>query len=33
MCALNEAGRLMGVPVLDHLILAGKSYYSFAEAE
>lgn len=31
--ALNEAGRLMGIPMLDHLILAGKSYYSFVEAE
>jgi len=25
-----EAGRCMGIPVLDHIIIAGKDYYSFA---
>jgi DNA repair protein RadC len=28
---LVEAGKTMGIPVIDHLILAGNQYYSFAE--
>jgi DNA repair protein RadC len=28
---LVEAGKLMGIPIHDHLIIAGKSYTSFAE--
>jgi DNA repair protein RadC len=27
-----DAGRLLGVPVYDHVILAGERYVSFAEA-
>ncbi len=29
---LVEAGRIVGIPVLDHVILAGEHYYSFQEA-
>ncbi|HHS13201.1 MAG TPA: DNA repair protein RadC [bacterium] len=28
---LMDASRIMGIPVLDHVILAGNTYYSFAE--
>lgn len=28
---LVEAGRVLGIPVLDHVILAGDSYFSFME--
>jgi len=28
---LCEAGKLLGIPVLDHLIVSEKGYYSFAE--
>ncbi|MBN2202387.1 hypothetical protein JW777_10565, partial [bacterium] len=28
---LAEAGRLMGIPVIDHVIVAGDRYYSFAK--
>jgi len=28
---LIKAGEIMGIPVIDHLIIAGNSYYSFAE--
>jgi len=29
---LTEAGRLLGIPVLDHLIIAGKGFLSLREA-
>jgi len=29
---LVEAGRLLDLPVYDHLIVAGNQYFSFAEA-
>jgi DNA repair protein RadC len=28
---LKEAGKLLDIPVLDHLIVAGEKYYSFAD--
>jgi DNA repair protein RadC len=28
---LKEAGKLMDIQVLDHIIIAQKSYYSFAD--
>ena len=28
---LKEAGKIVGIPVLDFLIIAGKGYYSFKE--
>jgi len=28
---LVEAGKLMGVPINDHLIIAGRGYTSFAD--
>lgn len=28
--ALKDAGKMMGIPVLDHLIIAGKNVYSFS---
>lgn len=28
---LNEAGKLMGIDVMDHIIIAGKSHFSFKE--
>ncbi|PKL25038.1 MAG: DNA repair protein RadC [Spirochaetae bacterium HGW-Spirochaetae-3] len=28
---LIEAGELLGIPVLDHLIISAKSFYSFTE--
>ena len=30
---LMEAGELMGIPVKDHVIVAGNEYYSFLENE
>jgi len=29
---LVEAGRLLDIPVFDHVIVAGDHYFSFAEA-
>jgi len=29
---LVEAGRLLDMPVVDHVIVAGDRYFSFAEA-
>ncbi|MDA8165746.1 MAG: DNA repair protein RadC [Desulfobacteraceae bacterium] len=29
---LRESGELLGIPVLDHLIVSGKGYFSFQEA-
>ncbi|MDI6775582.1 MAG: JAB domain-containing protein [Verrucomicrobiota bacterium] len=29
---LAQAGRTLGVPLLDHVILAGEGYYSFRES-
>jgi len=29
---LTEAGKILGIRILDHLIVAGKGYYSFREA-
>ncbi len=29
---LVEAGRIVGIPVLDHIIIGGETYYSFHEA-
>jgi len=29
---LNEAGKLLGVRVLDHVVFGGADYYSFADA-
>lgn len=29
----KEAGELMGIPLLDHLIIGGDSYFSFNEAK
>jgi DNA repair protein RadC len=29
---LVEAGRLLDIPVYDHVIVAGDRYFSFAEA-
>ncbi|MBX7232721.1 MAG: JAB domain-containing protein [Bdellovibrionales bacterium] len=29
---LKEASRLMGIPLLDHLIIAGENYWSFADS-
>ncbi len=29
---LTEAGKILGIRILDHLIVAGKGYYSFQEA-
>ena len=31
-CRLREAGRLLDIKVLDHLILSQESYFSFADA-
>jgi DNA repair protein RadC len=28
---MTEAGRLMGIPVLDHVIIAGTGFFSFAK--
>ena len=28
---LKEAGEIMGIPLLDHLIIAETGYYSFSE--
>lgn len=28
---LKDAGELIGIPVLDHMIIAGSGYYSFVE--
>ena len=28
---LIKAGEIMGIPIIDHIIVAGNSYYSFAE--
>ncbi len=28
---LCEAGKMMGIPLVDHVILAGDSYYSYAD--
>jgi DNA repair protein RadC len=30
---LREAGAALGVPLMDHLVIAGQGYYSFREAE
>ncbi|CBH22643.1 conserved protein of unknown function [Acetoanaerobium sticklandii] len=30
---LNEAGKILGIKVLDHLIIGSDSYYSFKEQE
>lgn len=29
---LVQSGRIMGIPVMDHIIIAGEGYYSFAES-
>jgi len=29
---LVHSGRIMGIPVMDHVIIAGNAYYSFAES-
>ena len=31
--ALRDAARLLGIPLLDHLILTARSHYSFREVE
>ncbi len=31
--ALRDAARLLGLPLLDHLILTARSHYSFREVE
>ncbi len=28
---LNEAGKLLGIPLLDHIVVASNGYYSFSE--
>lgn len=28
---LKDAGKIMDIPILDHVIIAGKNYYSFAD--
>lgn len=30
---LENAGRILGIPVLDHLIMAADAYYSFADSD
>ena len=27
----GEAGKMMGIPLVDHIILGGKSFYSYAD--
>ena len=29
---LYGAGKMMGIPLLDHVIVTGKSHYSFADS-
>jgi DNA repair protein RadC len=31
--ALRDAGRLLGLPLLDHIILTARSHFSFREVE
>ena len=31
--ALREAGRLIGIPLLDHIVVSGDDYWSFREHE
>jgi DNA repair protein RadC len=32
-CALRSAGELLGVPLLDHVIVAREGHYSFRDSE